>query len=117
MRTLSHLYSLEHCIRLYVPGTVNVNEDAAALQEATVLRVLDSFSTWFGGATAYNAKGAYKSAVAGLVMEPIVIVESYATSAAVNVNMEHVIALCESIKDEMSQEAVALEYDNRLYFV
>ncbi|MHB0937120.1 MAG: hypothetical protein ACYC6A_12095 [Armatimonadota bacterium] len=117
MQTLSSYFSLEHSLRLYVPGTVNVNEDAASQQETMVLRVLDNFSEWFGGATSYKAEGAWKSPAAGLVIEKVTIVESYASTEAVEANLGNVLNLCEEIKAEMKQEAVALEYDNRLFLI
>lgn len=115
--TLSHFYSLEHSIRLYVPGTVNVNADAAGMQEAMTIRVLDNFAEWFGGATSYRAQGAWKSAAAGLVIENVTVVESYASEQAKEGNLQNVLTLCEEIKETMKQEAIALEIDNRLYLI
>jgi hypothetical protein len=117
MRTLSHYFSLEHSIRLYVPGTVTITVGATEVQEATVLEVMDRFAGWFGGATSYRAQGAWKSPIAGLVIEDVVIVEAYASSDAVEAHLPNVLYLCEQIKMEMGQEAVALEYDNRLYLI
>ena len=117
MQTLSLYFSLEHSLRLYVPSTVEVNVDAETLQDIIVMQVMDRMADWFGGATSYKAEGAWKSPAAGLVIEKVVIVESYASDEAVNQNMGNVIALCEKIKARMKQEAVALEYDNRLYLI
>ena len=117
MKTLSTYDSRNHNIRLYVPGTVSVNEAADDQQGAMVDRVLDCFADWFGGATIYPVHGAWKSDVAGLVKEKIVIVGSYATTEEVDEHLPKVIGLCEKIKEEMHQEAVALEYDNRLFFI
>ena len=113
---LSQFESLEHTIRVYVPSTVEIIVSAAGIQDVMVKRTMTVMSTWFGGATAYNAQGAWLSEL-GLVIEQVVIVESFATTKAVTQNLQAVIEYCRSLQEEMKQEAVAMEYDNRLYLI
>jgi hypothetical protein len=115
MEALDSLFSLPHLIKVYVPSTMDVNQvaDNAAMVESveTVL------SGWFGGATAIKGIGAWMSDALGLVLEDVTIVQSFAADDSFASNIPNVVRLCERIKSEMSQEAVALEVDSKLYLV
>lgn len=114
-RQLKALFSLDHNIKLYIPSTKDI--DKAADNGAYITEALELFGQLFGGATSYDASGAWVSQSHGLVVEAVKIVESYATSEAVAGGIESVLRLALKIKRELNQEAVSLEYDNRLYFV
>lgn len=115
-KALKGLFSLEHNIKLFVPSTTKVNQDGAELQKIYETKALELMSDLFGGATSYKAIGAWKSKL-GLVTEKVKIVESYGTDVQMENGIESVIGLAEEIKREMEQESVAIEYDNKLYFV
>ena len=51
------------------------------------------------------------------VYENVNIVYAYCTSAQAVTEFENVIALCEYVKKEMSQEAVTLEYNGQVKFI
>jgi hypothetical protein len=114
-KTLTGLFSLDHNVRIYIPSTVNVNKKANTAK--LIDKGLTKFSGYFGGATSYKAIGAWQSKDAGLVKEKITIVEAYATSEQIEKHIDKVIAFCEFIKKSLKQEAVSLEYDNKLYFI
>ena len=114
-KTLKGLFSLDHSIKLYIPSTIETNKSAD--NRAQVDETLILFSQLFGGATSYDAVGAWESAKAGLVKEKVKIVQSYATGEQVEESIDLVIRHAEQIKIEMSQEAISLEYDNKLYFI
>lgn len=114
-KQLKGVFSLSHNIKLYIPTTTNVNESVDTTEY--VRKTLTYFGEWFGGATSHNAHGAWLSQDQGLVVEPVVIVESYATSEAVDANISDVLLWASTIKEELKQEAVSVEYDNKLYFI
>lgn len=116
-KTLKGIFSLDHNIKLYIPSTVEANKQARDLQAVKVQETLSLFSKLFGGATSYDAKGAWLSDTKGLIVEGVVIVESYATTQAVDEGLESVLAYATRLKADMSQEAISLEYDNKLYFI
>lgn len=114
-RTLTGIFKLDHNIKVYIPSTFSV--DQTINNDKLISDTLKLFSGWFGGATSYDAKGAWLSSVKGLVVEKIVIVESYATKEQIDENLEAVLKHALKIKHDLKQEAVSLEYDNELYLV
>lgn len=114
-KELRGIFSLSHNVKIYIPTTKQVKESANTSDY--VRKTLENFGTWFGGATSHNAHGAWLSSVHGLVTEPVTIVESYATNEQVNENIAKVIEWAKTIKKELDQEAVSIEYDNKLYFI
>lgn len=114
-RELHGIFKLDHSIKLYIPSTKDV--DKVTDNTAVVNATLTLFSGLFGGATSYQARGAWTSKEAGLVVEAITIVESYGTADQVDKGIEEVLKWARQIKSDMKQEAVSLEYDNELYLV
>ncbi len=114
-RLLKGLFSLDHNIRLYIPSTVSV--DKKINNEQYVKDTLSLFSDLFGGATSYRAIGAWTSQAKGLVTENVTIVESFARSKEVEAGLEAVLKYAISLKKLLLQEAISLEYDNKLYFI
>ncbi len=114
-KQLQNLFCLDHNIKLYIPSTNNVNENTDNAEY--IAEGLKLFSDCFGGATSYDASGAWVSNDKGLVLEPVKIIESYATKEATAGGLARVLEFARRIKSELHQEAVSLEYDNKLYFV
>jgi hypothetical protein len=115
-KALANLFELSSNVKIYVPSTVEV--DQSADNGAMVEHVERQLSGLFGGATAYNALGAWVSQGNNeLILEKVVIVQSYCSEAQLNDHIEEVIRLALHVKTEMSQEAVSLEVNNKLYFV
>lgn len=115
MNRLVNLIELSGNVRFYVPTTSNVNQ--AQDTQSHVEKVEKLFSAWFGGATQYDALGCWSSPTAGLIKEKVIIVESFCNEQALQANIESVVDLAESVKQELSQEAIAIEVNNRLYLV
>ena len=116
-KQLKGLFSLSMNIKLFIPGTINITEDATEQQLTFVNNALKLFADNFGGATSYKAVGAWSSPSAGLVTENVVIVEAFCSPDAVEIHMDSVLKLAEQIKKEMSQDAVAMSYNNQIYFI
>jgi hypothetical protein len=80
---------------------------AASLDSMWVKDALTRFSEWFGGATAFQASGAWVSQQSGLILEPVVIVYSWHDE---NDHRAEVEAYARSLAASMSQECVAVEF-------
>jgi len=113
-KVLKGLFSLSHNIRLYIPSTINI--DKKINTDNYINEGLKLFGGWFGGCTSYKAIGSWLSKN-NVVIEKITIIESYATSEQVEKNLKNVLEFGKRIKLELEQEAVSLEYDNKLYFI
>ena len=117
MKQLKNLFNLSCSVAVYVPSTINVNEkmSKAEVKEYTDF-VLGGLSALFGGATAYDAKGAWNSEK-GLVLEDVKVCKSYCTSEQLKAGIDRVLSLCQELKSELKQEAISLEINNKLYFI
>lgn len=114
-KQLRGLFCLDHNIKIYIPSTVDVDEkidNSIHVNQALIL-----FGDSFGGATSYDAIGAWVSTNKGLVTEAVKIVESYASRESVELHLDKVIKFANQLKKELKQEAISLEYDNKLYFI
>lgn len=114
-KQLKGLFSLDHNIKIYIPSTKDVSQKID--NKKYVDSALKLFGASFGGATSYDAIGAWLSQEQGLVTEGVKIVESYATREAIEEHLGEVIAYAQQLKTELTQEAISLEYDNKLYFI
>lgn len=114
-KKLKRLIKLSSHVRVFVPSTINVNESTD--NTIYVNEVQKSLVECFGGATIYNAFGAWQSLNTGIVNEKITIVESYTTTQILNEKIDTVITLCEKLKNDMHQESIALEINGELYFI
>jgi hypothetical protein len=114
---LKGVFSLSISIKLFIPSTTEVDKEGSELQAIYERKALSLFSELFGGATSYGAMGAWSSASAGLVTEKIQIVESFATTDAISTGMDAVMALAGEMKQAMGQEAIALQYQNEMFFL
>jgi len=108
---------LRNTIKLYVPGTTNVNQQNKAEQEKQVEKVMMNMAKWFGGATAMPAEGAYIAQDGSLVREPIIIVIAFGDDNAMSLHTSKVISLARQIAVEMNQESVSVEVDGGLIFI
>ena len=71
----------------------------------------------FGGSTSTAALGYWLSPVAGLVAENTTVVFAYASDEDLQNGIAAVVDHCEALKNEMGQEAVALEINGEMYFI
>ena len=107
--------SLKHSFKIYIPSTVDVNTTVD--NSAAVAGCLSFLSGRFGGATAINAAGAWMSSSAGLVTENVTICYAFTNLWGFLRGRRSVLAYAKTVRDEMSQEAVSVEIDGRLYLV
>lgn len=114
-KQLAGLFCLDHNVKLYIPSTIH--GDKATDNTPYITRALVLFSDLFGGATSYDAAGAWNSAKLGLIVENVKIVESYATKEQIQKGLADVIKYAGTLKNELSQESIAIEYDNKLYLL
>lgn len=112
---LANLIPLKSKITVYVPSTVNVNE--AIDNSAQVERVARLLSECFGGATASPVSGYWVAADKSLVVEHTTMVFAFCDTASAEKYIDDVVRLCVSLKHEMGQEAIALEYNGEMYFI
>lgn len=112
---LANLIPLRSKVTVYVPSTVNVNE--AIDNSAQVERVARLLSECFGGATASPVSGYWVAADKSLVIEHTTMVFAFCDTASAEKYIDDVVRLCVSLKHEMGQEAIAMEYNGEMYFI
>lgn len=115
MKSLKFKFDLDSKVAIYVPSTLNVNETTD--NTAQVMNIIRKLSTLFGGATASDAVGGWVSESGETVIEKVKIVYSFCTSDQLKEHISTIIAICEELKTEMSQEAITLEINGQVKFV
>lgn len=111
---LKNAFKLSSRITLYVPATINVNEEidnTKYIDQAASL-----FSSCFGGSTSTPAIGYWLSQT-GLIKEKTTLVFAYCNDQDLQNNIDQVVEFCESLKTELNQEAIALEINGEMYFI
>lgn len=101
-----------HSVSVYVPSTIDVSRSADPLP--TIERTMGFLGERFGGATSKRADGVWKSSHAGLVGETIHVVQSYARPADLRAHLPAVVDFVRGLKQELKQEAMAMEIDRRM---
>jgi len=114
-KSLKNLIVLESNIKIYIPGTINVNQITDNSQ--FVDNTLKLLSNYFGGSTSYQAIGCWNSVNNGLIKENVRICESYCKETDLKKYISDIIDYCESMKRELNQENISLEVNNKLYFI
>ena len=115
MKSLKFKFDLDSKVAIYVPSTLNVNEQTD--NTAQVMNIIRKLSTLFGGATASDAVGGWVSESGETVIEKVKIVYSFCTSDQLKEHISTIIAICEELKTEMSQEAITLEINGQVKLV
>lgn len=112
---LQNLFKLSSKVTVIVPATININEEID--NTPYVDKVASLMSECFGGATASQTLGYWQSTTMGLIKEKSTTVFAYCSEADLQSNIDKVIELCESLKVEMTQDAIALEINGEMYFI
>lgn len=115
MNCLENIIPLKSKITVYVPATADV--DKAIDNTPYVERVARTLSACFGGATASPAQGFWVAEGGALVKESTTMVFAYCSTEDAEKYLEDVVRLCVELKHEMTQEAIALEYNGSMYFI
>lgn len=111
---LENLFKLTGKVEIYVPATVNINEEIDNTEY--VDKVLSVLSDCFGGATSTQALGAWRSGNV-LIKERTTLVYAHCGESDLNKNIDKVIDLCEELKKKMTQEAIAMTINGEMYFI
>ncbi|WP_270246268.1 hypothetical protein [Coprococcus sp. AM11-30B] len=112
---LKNVFSLSSKVTVYVPATININKEID--NKEFVDRAATLLSDCFGGATSTDALGYWTSPTAGLVKEKTTMVFAYASEKDLRNKLDQVIDLCEDLKKEMTQDAIALEINGEMFFI
>lgn len=104
-----------HEVVVYIPTTVDVNQEIDPTPY--VERAVGLLGERFGGATVREARGVWRSEELGLVGERIIQVGAFCDEEALNEGLGDVTALMGQLKQELRQEAMAIQIDGRLVLV
>lgn len=115
MKSKKFVFDLDSKVSIYVPSTIEVNQTTDNRKQ--VERVIRELSTMFGGATASSAVGGWVAASGETVIEHVTIVYSFCTSEGLKNHIDDILNICESLKIEMSQEAITLEINGQVKFI
>ena len=113
MKNLKDIFSLKEKITIYIPSTKNVFESIDNSEYVEKAKIL--LSNLFGGATSIEVIGCYVSNSGVLIEEKITQV--YAFGENIESNIGDILDFCSYLQIELSQESVALEVNNQLYFI
>lgn len=102
-------------VAIYVPSTYAV--DNSVDNSHYVKTVMNALSGMFGGATSTAGVGCWKSNEGALVLEDVQIVYAYCTSEQLKHHHKEVLATALWLKQEMQQEAISVEFNNKLRLV
>lgn len=102
-------------IGIFIPTTIDVN----TVFDTTpyIDRTLAFLGERFGGATSEEAKGIWNSEDIGLVGEKLFKVHTYATSRDLKKYLDEVVEFVRVIKEELKQEAMAMEINQKLTLI
>lgn len=114
----NNIFALENNIKVYI-ASKDKNGDLIdnKVRATTINNTIKTFSTLFGGATSYNALGSWVNSDNKLMVEPVEIIESYFDSKDINAKLSTALKHIHEVKKELNQEAVSIEYNNKLYFI
>ena len=115
MKTLKNCIKLSCQVKVYIPSTINVKESVDSSEWTD--KALELLSNEFGGATSTTALGAWVSNQGELVKEGVTVVFAYANQDKLEWSINKVYDFCLSMKQALSQEAIALEVNGEMYLV
>ena len=104
-----------HQVSIYIPTTINTDQ----IIDSTVYvkKTMAFLGERFGGATSSNAQGVWNSDHAGMVSEQVYLVVSYTTEEGLNQWANEVIEFIKDLKQELKQDAMALEINKKMILV
>jgi hypothetical protein len=112
---LQNLFKLSSKITVYVPSTMNINEQIDNTKQVEKTALL--LSNLFGGATACPVLGYWNSPTEGLVKEHTTMVYVYCSDKDLQEHAEKVVDYCLELKKEMKQDAIAVEINGEMGFI
>ena len=115
MKQLNNYFNLDNNIKIYIPSTTNV--DKKINNKKQVNKTLAFLSTKFGGCTATKSVGSWITKQNKLVTENVTICYSFCDKSNLNKSITEIIDYCNDLKNDLKQEAVSLEINNKIYFI
>jgi hypothetical protein len=115
MKILKNCIELSSSVKIYVPSTVNVDQNADTSE--WVDKALTLLAECFGGATCSDAFGVWRTDDKATVWERVKLCMAYCHQDQLNLKIDEIYALCLSMKEELKQQSVALEVNNKLYLI
>lgn len=112
---LQNCFKLGSKVTVYVPSTVDI--DIVVDTSEYVNRVATNLSNWFGGATSTEALGYWVSPTNGLIKEKSTMVFAYCNQTDLESHIDELVTMCDNVKNELKQDAVALEINGEMYFI
>lgn len=104
-----------HQVCIFIPTTINIDQPFDS--SIYVNRTMVFLGEKFGGATSSQARGVWNSDDSGIVNEAVHLVVSYTTEDDLNRFANEVIEFIKLLKDELKQEAMALEINKKMILV
>lgn len=114
-KKLINMFKLSSKVTIYVPSTKDINIEID--NKEYVDKTATLLSNLFGGATSTEALGYWTSPTKGLVKEKSTMVFAYCTDKDLQEKIEEVINHCEKLKNELTQDSIALEINGEMYFI
>jgi hypothetical protein len=102
-------------IGIFIPTTTEANQKANT--QPQIDKTMEFMAKRFGGATCKVANGVWHSEKLGLIGEVVYIIHSYITQADMNRYLDEVVDFIKDLKNELAQEAMALEVNNKLTLI
>lgn len=115
IKALEKFIKLSSRVEIYVPSTVNVNVEIDNTEY--VKKTAELLSECFGGASSELLLGYWVSDTEGLVTEKTTKVYANCTTEDLEKHMEKIVKYCEQLKEELTQEAIAITVNNEMYFI
>lgn len=112
---LANMFKLSSKVTVYVPATTGINKPIDNTQYVNETASL--LSECFGGATATSAVGMWVSPTIGLVKESTTMVFAYCSDEDLQKSINLILDQCEKLKNELTQDAIALEINGEMYFI
>lgn len=113
--TLKNIIKLSSKVTVYVPSTMNISENIDNTKYVDECATL--LANCFGGATSTKTLGYWTSPKEGLVKEETTMVFAYCTTEQAEKHMDKVYRFCLKLKEELKQDAVALEYNGEMFLL
>jgi hypothetical protein len=109
---LETLTNLKENVKIYIPSTM-FNEK---INNSYFVECVESkMSKFFGGCTSFSANGSYVSDSGKLIKEDIIVCQSF-TNELTNNEIDLILEVAKWLKDEMKQECISIEINNKMYF-
>lgn len=114
-KKLLNAFKLSSKLTVYIPATKEADQpidNTPYVEECAAI-----MSKCFGGSTSTPAIGYWFSTQKGLISEKTTLVFAYCAEKDLEENLDQVIEFCEKLKQELTQEAIAIELNGEMYFI